>query len=369
MHGHFMFIFTLKFFIEMIKRIINISFCVVMLLITQTVFVSYSNNNASKMANNSVNGCSCHGLSNAATIITVLGLPLVTSGYTPGFTYPVSVIVSNPGKIAAGINLSTNIGTISNLGTGLTALNSSAVRHTNPKIMSSGSATFTFDWTAPTTNTTTLQVFACANATNANGNTSGDTWNNYNLTVPLFVEFLSLHSVSKPNQILLNWETSTEDKIKYFAVEKSTDGNRWDSIGVVYALGGFGIGKKYNFADYPQYSGDYLYRLKIVSEAVGTSWSKTEKVSFDNGARLEMVAFPNPSNYNQPININVFNNKSSNLTVRMHNMQGVEVYRFNYKANRGTNYFTIPNQLSSGVYKISVLPEIGTGLEVKQVIR
>ncbi len=109
--------------------------------------------------------------------------PAIPSGsYTPNQTYTVTVTVSNNAYSKFGfgceiLNVSTNanIGTMPSAGTGVTFKTAGNGRknavHSTPK-SGTGSASFSFVWTAPSTGNAVL--YAIGNAVNGNGSTSGD---------------------------------------------------------------------------------------------------------------------------------------------------------------------------------------------------
>jgi hypothetical protein len=343
-------------------------FITALVCVLYTTLSSYSNTSTNTMANSSQTGCSCHGVASNNTIISVDGFPSPSDGYNLGQVYPVTITVSNAGKLACGINVSVTTGTISNLGTNLTAVSATAIRHSSPKAMVNGTTTFTFDWIAPTASSATLFLYASANAVNSNGNTIGDAYNTYNLNVPLNIDYLTFDAQTKPNQIRLFWKTTTENLLKYFVIQKSADGVIFDSLDKVIAVGGAGVGKDYSYLDFPPHSGEYFYRLKIVDGYQNEGFSKIQKVTFDNGASLEGFSFPNPSEYKQSININIFNNKSKNLLIKMSDIDGNIVYTENFSAIKGTNYLFIPNQFPSGMYQISIAPTVGKSIYFKHMI-
>jgi hypothetical protein len=302
------------------------------------------------------------------TVISVVGFPSPSAGYNLGQVYPVTVTVSNAGKLACGINISVTTGAITNLGSNLTAVSSLAIRHSTPKPMVNGTTTFTFDWVAPSVSSATLFLYASATAVNGNGVTSGDAFNTYNLNIPLNIDYLTFDVQSKPNQVKLFWKTSTEKLIKYFVIQKSMDGVVFDSLDKVIAVGGLGIGKDYSFVDFPPHSGEYYYRLKIVDDYQNQGFSKIQKVNFDNGASLEAFSFPNPSVFREALNVNIFNNKSKNLIVSISDMNGEIIYNTNYSVVKGTNYLFIPNQFPSGMYHITIAPTVGKSISFKHII-
>ncbi len=120
-------------------------------------------------------GCgSCHGSANAATTITITGIP--AGGYVNGTTYNLSLKVANASKLGAGFDLSVSAGSLSNAPANTMLMGSSELHHTATLPMTAGEAIWNFSWTAPASgNTVTFNV--SGNAVNNNNSDSGDQWN------------------------------------------------------------------------------------------------------------------------------------------------------------------------------------------------
>jgi hypothetical protein len=128
----------------------------------------------------------CHGNASSTTSgITITSVPSFTNDeFIPGTTYQITVNVaaSNAALTRFGFDceiiddLGVDAGTMQNAGAGVKFLfagsRNNAV-HSTPKVKSSGSANFMFDWVAPTIGDTAT-IFASGNAVNNNGSTSGD---------------------------------------------------------------------------------------------------------------------------------------------------------------------------------------------------
>lgn len=125
----------------------------------------------------------CHSGGSGTTITNISFNPSVSSGsYTPNQTYTITVNVinntlNNFGFACELLNSSTlsSTGTMQNAGSGvqfLTGMNGRRVAtHTSPK-SGAGSASFTFEWVAPSSGN--VNVYAIGNAVNLNGNITGD---------------------------------------------------------------------------------------------------------------------------------------------------------------------------------------------------
>lgn len=163
-------------------------------IVVCTAFVvKYSTGKTDSTGSPGENTCaSCHSGGSGTTITNVFFNPSVSSGsYTPNQTYTVIVNVTNNAYNNFGfaceiLNSSTlsNAGTMSNPGSGvqfLTGANGRMVAtHTAVKT-GTGSAQFTFEWTAPSSGNITL--YATGNAVNGNGNTTGDKPSSFTLSL------------------------------------------------------------------------------------------------------------------------------------------------------------------------------------------
>ena len=130
--------------------------------------------NSTGITGQSTAGCSCHGASTSSTLLSITGIP--TTGWVAGTAYPLTISVSNSGSSysRAGFDLTANIGSFSAAGTGAAINGTTEVYHTTPKVFSSGSASWTVTWTAPSSATGTLSFNLAGNAVNNNGATNGD---------------------------------------------------------------------------------------------------------------------------------------------------------------------------------------------------
>ncbi|MEO6638374.1 MAG: T9SS type A sorting domain-containing protein [Ginsengibacter sp.] len=86
------------------------------------------------------------------------------------------------------------------------------------------------------------------------------------------------------HSVILNWNTSTETNNRGFIIERSVDGNLFDSIGFVRGLGVNGRGAAYNFTDANVSDAKNYYRLR--------------QVNFDNSYQFSVVKFIELNNQN-----------------------------------------------------------------------
>ncbi len=124
-------------------------------------------------------GCTCHGSASGGTSLSIPGR---SGGITvkAGETLSLSLMVAHSSQSRAGMNLAVRNAAGANAGT-LQAGNGSQLisgelTHSSPQGFSGGSASFPFQWTAPTT-PGTYTLSAVGNAVNGDGGTGGDAWN------------------------------------------------------------------------------------------------------------------------------------------------------------------------------------------------
>ncbi|MEP7253776.1 MAG: hypothetical protein ABI683_15390, partial [Ginsengibacter sp.] len=84
------------------------------------------------------------------------------------------------------------------------------------------------------------------------------------------------------NNVLLKWKTYSESNNRGFAVERSADGIRFDSIGFISTHSNSGAGAEYTFKDDMPLDGKNFYRLKQISFDTKFSYSSVKIIEFKN---------------------------------------------------------------------------------------
>ena len=214
------------------KNIYKVNLLIFVLFVSSLSFVFSRSGGITGQTNSGCGGGSCHGSSSSNTTVTISS----SGGFevNPDATVSLTVSVENSsGQTKAGVNIAvhTTSSGSSNAGT-LTAgsdlsLSSNELIHktTGGKAISSGKATFDFQWKAPST-AGEYYIKAAVNATNANGNTGGDQWA---LMTPkkITVRGLNLTSLNGGQQLCagsnnnITWSQFAVENVK---IELSTNG-------------------------------------------------------------------------------------------------------------------------------------------------
>jgi hypothetical protein len=166
--------------------------------------------------------------------------------------------------------------------------------------------------------------------------------------------FSTLHHEN--NGVLLSWKTEQEYNTKHFEIERSTNGQDFEYINKVIAIGNSSIIQNYSYIDYlsPNIltSEKVFYRLKIIDNDSSFKYSKVNVVQVKN-KNTTITVKPNPVANEGKIEISGLHNGKLNISIL--NSLGVSVLKFEKLINQSN--FTFPIQTSTfenGVYYISI---------------
>lgn len=232
-----------------------------------------------------------------------------------------TVVGGNPGSISFSWTAATDPNSADNT-TGYIVLKNTVNTFTAP----SDGTTYTVGGTigtatvvAQTSNSTTLsytdntinsencyyyRVYAFRYGTdNLNGNSfnasRGRAYNTTNfvsvgcLIVVLPVHFDFFTAEKKNSNVEVKWSTYSELNNKLFNVERSSDGENFETIGTVVGSGTTVLSQVYNWIDYEPLEGNSYYRLRQVDNNGHSNFSTIVLVSNE---RINYTLFPNPCN-------------------------------------------------------------------------
>lgn len=109
---------------------------------------------------------------------------------------------------------------------------------------------------------------------------------------PLPLRWLSFFANNTEHRVTLDWKTTSEINTAQFAVERSANGVRFDTIGSVQAANATGT-QAYRFNDDQPLAGKAFYRLKLVDRDGKFDYSAT--VPVNRGKVVAIDLFPNPA--------------------------------------------------------------------------
>lgn len=109
------------------------------------------------------------------------------------------------------------------------------------------------------------------------------------------IELLSFDGKLLQDQIELNWITASEKNNSHFDVQRSSNGQAWQSIGLIEGAGNSDENLSYQFIDTNPVVGISRYRLKQVDFDGSSSLSSVVELNFVYRTN-QLVSYPNPSN-------------------------------------------------------------------------
>lgn len=119
-------------------------------------------------------------------------------------------------------------------------------------------------------------------------------FNNDAFSLPLVLS--SFYAQKQTNKVVLQWQTSSEEGVKQFVIERSTDGKTYKAIGQVAAAGNSNLTQHYSFADQSPYtSTSNYYRLNMQDIDGAIKYSKILIIKFDGQLTTSLAVFPNPA--------------------------------------------------------------------------
>lgn len=148
----------------------------------------------------------------------------------------------------------------------------------------------------------------------------------------------------------LYWSTASETNNSYFTIERSTDGENFESIGTEKGAGNSSSIYNYNFWDENPLQGVSYYRLKQTDFDGKYSYSKIIAINVDQNGDFSI--FPNPSNGSFAMQLS--SKKEADVLVVMQDVLGREVYSSRVKISAGSNMVGVnPGEnIPSGVYYV-----------------
>lgn len=114
-------------------------------------------------------------------------------------------------------------------------------------------------------------------------------------TLPLELVDFSV-SVNENENVIISWESLTEINNDYFNVEKSYDGENWQTLARIEGAGNSYHPISYQAEDLKPFSGKSYYRLKQTDFNGQFSYSEVEEIYLKPSLKDMLKVYPNPTN-------------------------------------------------------------------------
>jgi len=179
-------------------------------------------------------------------------------------------------------------------------------------------------------------------------------------SVPLPVTWGEYKAVrSGPSAVVVSWSTLMEQNNKYFIIQRSTDGQKFDDLDSVAA---FNEPHAYSYNDAYPPAGKLFYRLAQVDLDGKYTYSGTMEVELSADGNKGFRLSPNPTS--GPIYLELVNAEQGRLEVSLSDAAGRTLHKWIFE-KQGLQWTQLidPGNLPAGSYFITVK---GTSTRVVQ---
>jgi len=177
------------------------------------------------------------------------------------------------------------------------------------------------------------------------------------ITLPIVLDAFAA-TLNNDKTIGLNWNTQQESNSSHINIQRSTDGENWETIGTVQAKGNSSTATEYNFTDEHPVSGNNFYRLQLVDLDNSFTYSDVKVVR--TSAIGTVSFFPNPARDYVNVSLGSAVNTTETVTVRLISMSGQVMQEQQTAAAAGTVVSFRVSNYASGIYILSVTGQNGT---------
>jgi hypothetical protein len=173
------------------------------------------------------------------------------------------------------------------------------------------------------------------------------------------VKFGAIKAYEKQNGIQLDWKVYSENKVRSYEIERSSDGRTYTSVGSLPALYNNTSDGDYGFFDANPLAGTSYYRIKNNDLDGKSAYSIVMRVN-RNKTIKGLSLYPNPI-VNGIVLLQGSDLGRGNYKINIFGANGQEIYKQQIIHNGGTISHTLelPPTISKGVYMFSVKDENG----------
>ena len=182
------------------------------------------------------------------------------------------------------------------------------------------------------------------------------TYSNF-ITLPVAFEAFDVTQVDL--NAYLSWVTSNEAGSSYFVIERSSDGQAFDSIGRVAASGTTYGNTHYSFTDrnIPYFEKLIYYRIRLVNSNGSTKSSSIASVIIHLGNRGQQVlVYPTVVTAGTPVSVVIVSDRSQSASIQLLDAAGKTIWTSAHALSSATNRveLQLPGYLPAGWYYVRV---------------
>ncbi|WP_157780941.1 T9SS type A sorting domain-containing protein [Hymenobacter sedentarius] len=174
---------------------------------------------------------------------------------------------------------------------------------------------------------------------------------------PLPVELISFEAVKSDKVAVLTWATASEKNSAYFEIERSFDGESFESVGQRAGAGTTSARTNYQFVDtrLAQSAGTVYYRLRQVDATGETNYSPVRALQSSATARaIKAEVFPNP--FDKTVTVQYYSLGTDAVTLTVRNVLGQTVLTQTVSTAEGVQEIKLSDaaSLTRGMYYLTI---------------
>ena len=180
------------------------------------------------------------------------------------------------------------------------------------------------------------------------------------------VQFTNINATQKGAAVQINWKVATEQNIKQYVEEKSTNASNFITIATQAANNI--DNSSYNAMDNSSINGSNYYRILSTDNSGKQQYSNVAVVKIGKKEN-NISVYPNPIIENK-LNIHLQNVSKGNYTIELINTSGISVFKsyLQHEGASGSQSIHIPTNISSGNYVLKAVDEQGVVFTEKVVV-
>jgi len=177
-----------------------------------------------------------------------------------------------------------------------------------------------------------------------------------NFALPIHLSSFSANKYSEKSS-KLNWKTSSEINSDYFGIERSQDGNNWETIGKVTAAGNSNSEMAYEFIDdnlplIRTKEQVFYYRLRMTDLDGLYKYSDIRGVNFGKSYNGFVTIYPNPTVEHINVDLSGMDLDGGTIDLSVYSMSGQMMIKKNIIGN-GIELIDV-TQLPASTYNVVV---------------
>ena len=182
------------------------------------------------------------------------------------------------------------------------------------------------------------------------------------------IELLAFSATPLQSQVHLSWTTASEDNNAYFSIERSANGESFETIGDLDGAGTSSSILKYRFIDRQPFTGRSYYRLKQVDYNGNHTYSPIEGVLIKSQIEHRLSLRPNPASKNGTLSIDyLIPAEVGSGVLIIYDLKGRMMLKETINSDKSV-FTTTLNEFSEGIYLVVIESANGTKLTKRLVI-